>query len=736
MAMEAARLLAEHLPQLPQPSQDQHVSADDKDRGDVPAFTNALNQVLNARITQVQDALSLSSYAAILDQMSFQHKYVLACFLALDCINREAANSISEKLVKIDDLRVITTIAEIIVAWGLKTDTKTDVPDTTQIERVSRLVSTAPSQTTSIQEYYTTIGSQLIQLLQDKSLSDPKQLVVAHILTQMVNKKPALAGRCIINKLFEPFIRLFEPDKYQRHVAEYDLHGRPIIVSDQATEEAFQTLRRLILKAEPSPTLSKSLQFTISPLYSLYELSHKSPVASMGGQAKDLLKALLRLCDSDTAQRSLFKLSFGSMTVPWVCVPGPTGGAMFVKKEDSGELELADPDFFVEFLEYVGQDDWTCGVFLKLLEYYAQESANPESDAGYALVNCMRALLSIINRFGAELIKSSQQILDLSKSIMLSNTTDTNSIVLALGLLKMVLSETEEKVDTNYDDILIILQTFLGHEEEGIRMLAKDIRSLMLTKKERKTDEQDLKAEKKYMNALKELADELLPVRAHGLNELRQLILEKSSVASKNLSAILTIFLDSLQDEDSFIYLHAVKGLSTLTDIHPSQSIRQLMNRYKDSAFPVESRLRVGEVVMQTIRRSSSAFVKIAPEVLPTLLMVLHDPEPQLRASATSLVSYVAELAPLQLLPVVEQVVDYLDSVLTIEKDADHRRGAVVAIASLLKGMSNLVSVLPQGVIRKIYHRLKIVADSDSDETTRGHARASLAEMKAIFFEH
>jgi hypothetical protein len=57
------------------------------------------------------------------------------------------------------------------------------------------------------------------------------------------------------------------------------------------------------------------------------------------------------------------------------------------------------------------------------------------------LVNAMRALMAIIEKFGAELIKNAQQILELAKSILVNSQADENSIILALGLLKTVLME-------------------------------------------------------------------------------------------------------------------------------------------------------------------------------------------------------------------------------------------------------------------------------------------------------
>lgn len=60
----------------------------------------------------------------------------------------------------------------------------------------------------------------------------------------------------------------------------------------------------------------------------------------------------------------------------------------------------------------------------------------------------------------------------------------------------------------------------------------------------------------------------------------------------------------------SFIYLNSVKGLSALTDKYPRTSLKRIVSRYKDQNYSLDYRLRIGEVLMQTIQRSGSTFAK------------------------------------------------------------------------------------------------------------------------------
>jgi len=57
-------------------------------------------------------------------------------------------------------------------------------------------------------------------------------------------------------------------------------------------------------------------------------------------------------------------------------------------------------------------------------------------------------------------------------------------------------------------------------------------------------------SEEQFRQAMKDMADELLPVRAHGMTQLRNMILKRDEVANENLDDIIKIFLNQIEDQD------------------------------------------------------------------------------------------------------------------------------------------------------------------------------------------
>jgi hypothetical protein len=125
-----------------------------------------------------------------------------------------------------------------------------------------------------------------------------------------------------------------------------------------------------------------------------------------------------------------------------------------------------------------------------------------------------------------------------------------------------------------------------------------------------------------YQRALKLLQDSLFPVRAHGLLLLRELVTVGAGTtphaAVRALEpAIRDIFLQAVQDDDSYMFLNAVQGLAALANSFGADVLRALVRVYADglqgvgagalTQQDIDVRLRIGEALGQVIRRCGDA---------------------------------------------------------------------------------------------------------------------------------
>ncbi|SPO22350.1 uncharacterized protein UTRI_01028 [Ustilago trichophora] len=259
----------------------------------------------------------------------------------------------------------------------------------------------------------------------------------------------------------------------------------------------------------------------------------------------------------------------------------------------------------------------------------------------------------------------------------------------ALSLLLSLL-ESDTALSTETQPMLVVIadkiNSLLDNSSTEIRSLAKEAKLVLMARRNSirgatpssklSTDPNSTsgkalayaQAQETYQEALKLLQDPILPVRAHGLVLLRRLVADDpSSNSTSNITqldpaltpAILDIFLHAVQDEESYLYLNAVQGLSALASSGGSQAISRLVGIYigRDdglasqtlSAGEVEKRLRIGEALLQVIQRCGDAMVAHVDTVVPPLLVKLRDRAlPNvLRSSFVSILGTVVEAAPM-----------------------------------------------------------------------------------------
>lgn len=179
------------------------------------------------------------------------------------------------------------------------------------------------------------------------------------------------------------------------------------------------------------------------------------------------------------------------------------------------------------------------------------------------------------------------------------------------------------------NDIFTLLEP-LASERSDIQSLAREARMVMTARLASASGMQYSKPTLKYADkekthetyqkALKLLQDPILPVRAHGLLLLRQLVSPRSSglndgsqVDPALIPSILSIFLQAVQDDDSYMFLNAVQGLAAMVETFGRDVLNSLLVLYSEhldglsgsnmTQSDVDKRLRIGEALGQVIRR-------------------------------------------------------------------------------------------------------------------------------------
>jgi Required for nuclear transport of RNA pol II C-terminus 1 len=316
------------------------------------------------------------------------------------------------------------------------------------------------------------------------------------------------------------------------------------------------------------------------------------------------------------------------------------------------------------------------------------------------------------------------------------------AVEMALNLLSAIISESVQReispIETaTLQNCLESLETIVKTDKnKSLRSEAKNLISFiraritmthLSSEKHIKTDDDA------YQQAMEYIKDPLVPIRAQGLSILRNLILQRSTAVDTD--SVLDTMIGLLQDEDSYVYLNAIKAIQTLADIHGEQITRKIMDAY-GTHTDVDERLRLAETMAGIVRRLGEVFTgDLARQVISRCVRLVSTEEDwRVRVSAVGLASVCCELAPLMAEPAIEMALHLFrmnDLSLGEEGEgaAPLKRGAVAVIAAVLKGGG--IDALG-GNTKKVLRGIKYLTRSDQDETVRELAQGVMALLDSV----
>ncbi|CEP17650.1 hypothetical protein [Parasitella parasitica] len=668
-----------------------------------------------------------------------------------------------------------------------------------QLESIARLILSVPQQMASIESYYAIIIPQLLQLLEKEPLSSPTCQAVTFIVGRVIGKHADLAKIYVVDRIVGPLLDGWHTTEYDTVGNNDSVDMDRVSLSEDGLKSLLQTLHRVMIGGEPSPDVIQTfLSSSIAPLYHLYEFTVHSK-SGMRETVLDLLSTYFRITTTSDAIRQLKhilldKVDLGGARVAYFA-PGPTGGVVLRLRRSQkllagNELPI-DAGILVGFLQSSDNADLCGDFFVFLLNEYSSLQARKQDPKVILLT--LHLIMGMLDALGPTILRKPTQIISFANNIIQDHverlskdkeneskpTTnkfpdiahivdqqelqdiqdaahdeqftaedDFESLVLAINLIRAVLHENEQLSDQATQLLSVSVEPLKQLEKYPFQLVQESVNEVLLAITSylsaqkmsgmKQTSGTSLEqSREKYRDAMKSLQDDLLPIRAHGMGILKDMALAKDPLVSSGdgLDQLLDIFVRLVQDEDSYIYLNAVKGLSAMTDAYGNQIIKKLGDIYSDSEQKLDNRLRIGEALLQTIQRCGDALGKYANTLIKPLETVLatRDQDSNLRVSALSLLSMACQTCPVALSSQMSELIDWVLNILEIEKTAQVRRAATVLILSLFRGLaSQTLYEYPAESLSRTYRTLRYIEETDPDELTRYQARVALSDLDAI----
>ncbi|KAK7205494.1 hypothetical protein BZA70DRAFT_295279 [Myxozyma melibiosi] len=641
--------------------------------------------------------------------------------------------------------------------------------------------------------YFSTVCSQLLAILDTKG----QKLLVTSVI-QVIMSMQKMRSRVVQDLIFSPILSSIAPPSTPIK------SEKDVLVSDTDLTKAISRLSLLIRSADPETT-SNLLSSLVHSLWGLMCFQKKT--SRSVDLAKSLLSIYIKMGDADSIIEDLVSHLYYDGEKNWKFGDGDSGGVEIRKRGlvgtsqsdmQAGLVGIDELDMRVGLLmDLINEVEKAAlrSIFLKTVRRWLARRREVEADPFIVFVD-LRLLEGLLDKHKSEIIESPTEIITLVSSILdeyiesldqkqqqnskplaeqlaeitkpteddedadsddedeekEEENTSSETVSVALSLLTAIVSESMIGTSSLSDDDQRILKS-LGHSlkyiaEHGTQNVSSSAETLAILLNETDIPTARSKSnmsasQQTYQTALTNLQDPLIPVRAHGLHLLRNLIVARDPVI--NVSSVLNVYMNTLNDEDSFIYLNSIKGLQALTDVHGMEVIRPLIAKYTSAGKSptLDERLRIGEAILRTIQRLGDALTgKSADIIMHAMISTVANRklDTRLRSSALSILGMACEVNPIGIKAWVKDGIECALGVLTFEKTGDDkaplRRAAVVLIGSLFKGVTSLAE-FPKEFAKDVVRTMRYIRTSDEDALVRvqcGNVLDILGDMIADEF--
>eukprot|EP01122_Echinamoeba_exundans_P016834 TRINITY_DN865_c0_g2_i2.p1 TRINITY_DN865_c0_g2~~TRINITY_DN865_c0_g2_i2.p1 ORF type:complete len:1020 (-),score=142.24 TRINITY_DN865_c0_g2_i2:385-3444(-) len=386
----------------------------------------------------------------------------------------------------------------------------------------------------------------------------------------------------------------------------------------------------------------------------------------------------------------------------------------------------------------------------------AGKSGAPTVRANERAMVALQVLLGMSDTLGENVLANVVQVCVFVQSMLKSD--DEEILSLSLTILDMLTQSTSKvkisavEVDVLLIDMLSPLKLLsLESNSDTIRAFADQlftrIKHMIATnatnRASRQTDDEPLfnpsaqqSVEAPHAasvdDALADIASPIAPIRAGGLIQLRRFLLKQDKTAIARLPAVLKIFGENLANNDSYVYLGAIQGLSAVGDIALQQALPYIRQNYGNPALNLEVRLKIGEAILQVAQRLGDALPKYSDQIYGLLFPVLRDSDPTMRASALSNIAELGELLRYGIKPYIHEIMDVVYDIILGEREVEVRRAALNAVYQICHGLEHRIhDVIPEHLAR-LYKLLQSLSVADPDEVSRFLAATACEEIQEI----
>ena len=534
------------------------------------------------------------------------------------------------------------------------------------LKQLSQVLSSIPK-LVSAEDWFASISPQLLEILDDSDTD--LQRAAAFVINQGIlnRRSTGLPGTAGWKYLAEPIIQVIKPSFEDKGET-----GMGPIVASKDFSRALQRLSTIVL-SHPNPGLSKRLLTPfLLPLWGIGCVGRKRSEESE--KASALLQSHISQAGGSTVLIKVLDNLCWDGEPGWQYRSSQAGGIEVVPRSNDGEqintmnvlLKVVPRrvQLYLGLLDHTTDDQELVDILLHLLRGWLKEEQQDKYTEiggrqentflrsyittqvaqqlilahGPRITSTPTRTLEVVQELLAQYLQKDRRKLnkkDLKLPLLASIgpiASDTRSsdnsdveeesdvLSISLGLLDILVQESQRTSSPelqyalkNTRPTLITLShsRSLSHSARSeVQSLLSQLPSSVGPPTAPEPVDSSSNATNLHRKALNNIAAPEPPIRAQGIAQLESLIKANSPTISAPATAVTLLSL--IQDNDSFVYLSAVRALTSLARANPSSVVTQLTEAYQDplAQSSLDVRLRIGEAIQSVVEQ-------IGPDNLP-----------------------------------------------------------------------------------------------------------------------
>jgi len=204
------------------------------------------------------------------------------------------------------------------------------------------------------------------------------------------------------------------------------------------------------------------------------------------------------------------------------------------------------------------------------------------------------------------------------------------------------------------------------------------------------------------------------------------------------METVFQLFVDSIEDDDTYIYLSCINGLVSCARYRTEQVLDTLTREFTqvyqrkhlgDQA--VEIRTKIGEALARATKELADVTPKYKNLLLNAFFSAASDPEDLVRASSLSNLGEVCRNIKFSLGPIAGELMMHLESSAR-DKCVEVRRAAAMVLTMVLEGLGRDAFSILEQYLRDIHRSLRLRLNTENDDVTLVHVNLALDQIDKI----